>query len=325
MRVQVVVVAVVPGASEREIGWLSNGKFVTTEDFLRKTRRIAVASGKGGTGKTTVATNLAVTAVKSGLSVGYLDCDVEEPNGAVFLNPDMAMTQPVNVSVPAVDLDKCSGCGQCGRICQYNAIVPMGQQVLVFPELCHGCAGCWLVCPTGAISESRRQIGQLEVGKAGPLHVVQGLLNIGEVVSPPVIAAVKGAAPDVDLLVIDSPPGTSCPVLESVRKSDLVLLVTEPTPFGLHDLRLAVAMVRALELPFAVVINRAGTGDGETRAYCVSQRLEVLAEIPEDRQVAGAYSRGELVCDTMQQYRELYAELLRKIMPNTASMAARSA
>ncbi|MFW5869787.1 MAG: P-loop NTPase [Planctomycetota bacterium] len=275
--------------------------------------KIAVSSGKGGTGKTTVATNLAVTAVTAarvGRSVGYLDCDVEEPNGFLFLKPQIDQTRPVNVSIPKVDLDKCNGCGQCGKICQYSAIVSMNKQVLVFAELCHGCGGCWLVCPTGVITESHRQTGQLELGKAGDVRCVQGLLNIGEVMSPPVIAAVKDAAPDVDILVIDSPPGTSCPVIESVRDSDFVLLVTEPTPFGLNDLKLAVEMVRALKLPFAVVINRADVGDGETRQYCQRQRIDVLAEIPDDRQVAEAYSRGEMACNAIPTYSELYSDLL---------------
>jgi len=275
--------------------------------------RIAVSSGKGGTGKTTVATNLAVTASRAGRSVGYLDCDVEEPNGALFLKPRITETRPVNVSIPKVDLDKCNGCGQCGRICQYSAIIAMNKEVLIFPELCHGCAGCWLVCPTGAITESHRQTGQLELGMAGDVHCVGGLLNIGEAMSPPVITAVKKAAPAVDFLVIDSPPGTSCPVIESVRDSDLVLLVTEPTPFGLNDLKLAVEMVQALKLPLAVLINRADVGDGQTRRYCEHQRIDVLAEIPDDRQVAEAYSRGEMACDAIPKYRDIYRDLLSRI------------
>ena len=275
--------------------------------------RIAVSSGKGGTGKTTVATNLAVTASRAGRSVGYLDCDVEEPNGALFLKPHVTETRPVNVSIPKVDLATCNGCGQCGEICQYSAIVTMNENVLVFPELCHGCAGCWLVCPTGAITESHRQTGQLALGKAGHVQWVQGLLNIGEVMSPPVIAAVKDAAPNVDFLILDSPPGTSCPVIESVRGSDFVLLVTEPTPFGLNDLKLAVEMVRALKLPFAVVINRADVGDGQTKRYCELEHIDVLAEIPHDRQVAETYSRGEIACDVIPKYRNIYGDLLSQI------------
>ena len=275
--------------------------------------KIAVTSGKGGTGKTTVATNLAFVASRDGRSVAYLDCDVEEPNGALFLKPRITETRPVNVSVPKVDLGQCNGCGQCGRICQYSAIVTMNKDVLVFPELCHGCAGCWLVCPTGAITESHRQTGQLELGMAGNVHCVQGLLNVGEAMSPPVTRAVKAAAPKVDLLVIDSPPGTSCPVIESVRDADFVLLVTEPTPFGLNDLKLAVDMVRALKLPFAVVINRADVGDDQTKRYCEQQRIDVLAEIPDDRQVAEAYSRGEMICEAIPKYGDLYSDLLSQM------------
>ncbi|MGC9454065.1 MAG: ATP-binding protein [Phycisphaerae bacterium] len=275
--------------------------------------KIAVASGKGGTGKTTVATNLAVTAASADRSVSYLDCDVEEPNGAVFLKPEITETRPVRVSIPEVDQDKCTSCGLCGQICQYGAIVPVEGQVLVFSELCHGCGGCWLVCPTGAITESYRQTGQLELGKAGSVDCVQGLLNIGEAMSPPVIAAVKDAAPDTDLIIVDSPPGTSCPVIESIRDSDFVLLVTEPTPFGLNDLKLAVEMVRALKLPFGVVINRSDIGDGDTVAYCRQQNIEVLAELGDDRRVAEAYSRGEAACEAVPGYRELYEELLQRV------------
>ena len=275
--------------------------------------KIAVSSGKGGTGKTTVATNLAVTASRIGWSVGYLDCDVEEPNGFLFLKPQIHETRPVHVSIPEVDLQKCIHCGQCGQICQYSAIVSMGEQVLVFPEMCHGCSGCWLVCPTGAVTESFRQTGQLELGNARGVQFTQGLLNIGEVMSPPVIAAVKKVAPEVDFLVIDSPPGTSCPVIESVCDSDFVLLVTEPTPFGLNDLKLAVEMVRALKLPFAVVINRADVGNNDTKTYCTGQRIKVLAEIPDDRQVAEAYSRGEMACDVIPEYESIFTILLKNI------------
>ncbi|MBS3733718.1 MAG: ATP-binding protein [Phycisphaerae bacterium] len=274
---------------------------------------IAVCSGKGGTGKTTVATNLAVTVSAAARSAGYLDCDVEEPNGALFLKPEVAETRPVEVSIPEVDQAKCTGCGQCGEICQYSAIVCVNEQVLVFPELCHGCAGCWLVCPAGAIREAKRPTGQLAIGAAGGVQWVQGLLNVGEVMSPPVIAAVKDAAPDVDVLIIDAPPGTSCPVIESVRDSDFVLLVTEPTPFGLNDLKLAVEMVRALALPFAVVINRADVGDGETTDYCAAEGIDVLAELPDDRRVAEAYSRGEIACEAIPDYRDIYAQLLERI------------
>ncbi|HOI55264.1 MAG TPA: ATP-binding protein [Phycisphaerae bacterium] len=281
--------------------------------------RIAVASGKGGTGKTTVATNLAMTASRRGKRVVYLDCDVEEPNGALFLKPEIERTEPVSVSVPAVDKSKCTGCGLCGKICQYSAILPMKNDVLLFLELCHGCAGCWLVCPTGAIRESSRTTGQLQIGRVGGLTCVQGLLNIGEAMSPPVIRAVKASAPEAELIVLDSPPGTSCPVIESVRDADFVLLVTEPTPFGLNDLRLAVEVIRALGLPFAVAVNRAGMGDDRTQQYCEREGIEILVEIPDDRRVAEAYSRGEMACDALPEQRLLYDNLLQQIESRAAA------
>jgi MinD superfamily P-loop ATPase len=191
--------------------------------------------------------------------------------------------------------------------------VCLGQKVLVYPELCHACGGCSLVCPTDAIMEVSREIGVLEVGHAGSVYFVQGLLNVGEATSPPVIRAVKAAAPETELVLVDAPPGTSCPVIESIRDSDYVLLVTEPTPFGLNDLKLAVEMVRVLELPFGVVINRAGLGDDEVLHYCHENGIRILAEIQDDRRIAEAYSRGEIICQTLPEYRSLFEGLLKGI------------
>lgn len=275
--------------------------------------RIAVASGKGGTGKTTVATNLAYVAALDGRAVAYLDCDVEEPNGALFLKPDITESDPVRVSVPKVDMAKCTECGLCGQICEYSAIVPVKGMVLIFPELCHGCGGCWLVCAPGAVTESHRATGRIERGNAGKLQFVQGILDIGQAMSPPVIRAVKSALPDADLVVIDAPPGTSCPVIESVRDSDSVLLVTEPTPFGLNDLKLALKMVRALGLPLSVVINRADNSTSDTHTWCRREHLPILAEIPDDRRVAEAYSRGQMICEALPEYAELFSDLLARV------------
>ncbi|MFW6153588.1 MAG: ATP-binding protein [Planctomycetota bacterium] len=283
--------------------------------------KIAVASGKGGTGKTTVATSLAVVASGADRRVGYVDCDVEEPNGALFLKPRFTETRPVHVPVPTVNDEMCTRCGRCGEICQFNAIAVMERQVLVFPELCHACGGCRLVCPTGAITETPRRTGQLQLGSADGIPCIQGLLNIGEPISPPIIAAARKAAPEVDLLVIDAPPGTSCPVIESLRETDFVLLITEPTPFGLHDLKLAVEMVRALCLPFAVVINRSDAGDDRTRRYCDDEGIDVLAEIPDDRRIAEAYSRGTLACEASQAYRERIEHLLERLEALTGTGA----
>jgi MinD superfamily P-loop ATPase len=277
-------------------------------------RKIAIASGKGGTGKTTIATNLAAVASRNSIRVAYLDCDVEEPNGALFLKPRIEEKRPVNVSVPGVQEGMCTGCGLCRDICQYGAVAVVNRNVLVFPELCHGCAGCWMVCETSALVESQRTIGQIEIGRAEKVDFVQGILNIGEAMSPPVIRQVKTAAVDADLQVIDSPPGTSCPVIESIRDADYVVLVTEPTPFGLNDLVLAVETVRTLVLPFGVVINRSDTGDGQTLDFCREQGIDILAEIPDDRRVAEAYSRGELACDTVQDYSTIFASLVKRLL-----------
>jgi len=275
--------------------------------------KIAIASGKGGTGKTTAATNLAYVASSNGRGVAYLDCDVEEPNGALFLQPAITESQPVEVSVPQVDAAKCTGCGLCGQICQYSAIVVIEGKVLVFQELCHGCGGCWLVCPAGAVAESQRTTGRIECGHAGKVRFGQGILDVGQAMSPPVIKAVKKAASDVGLVIIDAPPGTSCPVIESVRDTDFVLLVTEPTPFGLNDLKLAVEMVRTLGLPFGVLINRAAHRDSDTHVWCREEGIAILAEIPDDRRVAEAYSRGEMICEALPEYAEVFSSLLAQV------------
>jgi len=273
--------------------------------------QIAIASGKGGTGKTTVATNLARVAARSGQSTTYLDCDVEEPNGHIFLKPEITDRKLVGRLIPTVNLQKCTNCGQCGEICQYSAILSVGEKVLVYPELCHGCGGCSLVCPADAITEVSRESGVLETGHAGEIRFAQGLLNIGEAMSPPVIKAVKSTSQTEDLVIVDAPPGTSCPVIESVRGADCVVLVTEPTPFGFHDLKLAVDMVRLLKLPFGVVINRADLDGMETRSYCAAQRIPILGEIPDDRRLAEAYSRGVMACDALPEYESLFAGLLQ--------------
>ncbi|HET6455469.1 MAG TPA: ATP-binding protein [Armatimonadota bacterium] len=272
--------------------------------------RVAIASGKGGTGKTTVAVNLAYTAASGGAKVSYLDCDVEEPNGHIFLKPHVKRTLPVSVPVPLVDESKCNVCRKCSEICQYHAIAPLGETVLVFPNLCHGCGGCMLLCPTCAITEVSREIGVVEEGSAGGVRFVHGRLNVGEAKSPPLIRKVKEHIPDEGLTIIDAPPGTSCPVIESVRGADYVLLVTEPTPFGLHDLRLAVDMLRVLALPFGVVVNRTGMGDEKVFEYCKAQGINILLEIPDDRRIAEAYSRGRLAVEALPEYRSAFEGLL---------------
>lgn len=276
--------------------------------------RVAIASGKGGTGKTTVATNLAYVAALAGVGVAYADCDVEEPNGHLFLKTVIAADYPVTKAVPQVDTQRCRACGQCAQFCQFNAIVCVGSQTLVYPELCHACGGCRLVCPQEAITETLREIGRVQQGRAGQMVFCQGVLRVGEAQSPPVIRAVKAALPTADLALLDAPAGTACPVVETVRGSDFLLLVTEPTPFGLHDLRLAVELAGTLRLSCGVVINRAVAGWTEVRQFCQQARIPVLAEIPDDLAVAEAYSEGSLAAEAVPGYRRRFANLLREVV-----------
>jgi MinD superfamily P-loop ATPase len=273
--------------------------------------KLAVASGKGGVGKTTVAVNLARTL---GSAVHLLDCDVEEPNVDLFLNGRMAGEKIVAIPIPRVNEALCDGCGECGKFCQYHAIVSFGAAPLVFPELCHGCGGCAKVCPQKAIGEVDKRIGVVEILKAGNITLTQGRLDVGVAMAPPLIRAVKDSLLDDQVAILDAPPGTSCPVIATLREVDYALLVTEPTPFGLHDLNLAVEMVRALGIPFGVVVNRVGSGDDRTHVFCEKERIPVLLEIPDDRRIAEAYSRGELLVDALPEFRGLFQGLLGKTL-----------
>jgi MinD superfamily P-loop ATPase len=275
--------------------------------------RIAIASGKGGTGKTTVAVNLYYFIGAGGSRVVYADGDVEEPNGHLYLRPVIEDRQEVTVSVPEIDMSNCTACGECVRFCRYNALVRLGKEVLVYPELCHGCGGCALVCPQGAISDSERCIGTFAYGTSGTGKFMEGRLNIGEAMSPPVIRKVAQPKDDDEILVIDAPPGTSCPVIAAIRNTDYVVLVTEPTPFGLNDLALALAMVRELKLSHGVVINRAETGNNDAEQFCKKEGVSVLTKIPDDRRIALACSRGELVVETVPGIKECFHDLWASI------------
>jgi MinD superfamily P-loop ATPase len=272
---------------------------------------IAIASGKGGTGKTTVAIHLAALLAAQGRAVQYLDCDVEEPNGHLFLKPKMERSESVGIPVPVVDAAQCTSCGKCAEVCEFNAIA-MLKKPLVFPELCHGCGACALVCPVGAIRETSRAIGVVETGRTGTIGFAQGRLNVGEPMAPPLIRAVKARRNPDAIALFDSPPGTSCPVVATVRDADLVVLVTEPTPFGLHDLSLAVATLRPLGRPLGVVVNRADD-DRRVQDYCQAENLPVLAELPDDRRVAETYARGELVFDRLPEWRDRFDALWSRI------------
>jgi MinD superfamily P-loop ATPase len=247
------------------------------------------------------------------MNAKLLDCDVEEPNSHLFLKPEIADTQTVYTPVPVVDKEKCTLCKKCAQACRFSAITVVGKTVLTFSELCHSCGGCILACPEGALSETGRELGVLQQGKSGHLDFVHGLLRIGEAMSPPLIKKVRSTIDPSEINIIDAPPGTSCPAIASMKDTDFVLMVTEPTPFGLHDLRLAVEAVKLLGVPAGLVINRSDIGDSGVRDYAQAEGLPVLMEIPFDRKIAETYSRGELVAEAFPEWKDKFAALYRNI------------
>jgi MinD superfamily P-loop ATPase len=271
---------------------------------------ISIASGKGGTGKTTVATNLAVSLDSN---VQLLDCDVEEPNAHLFIQPVIEKFETITTPVPEVDMGKCTLCKKCNEICQFKAIVVIGETVLPFPELCHSCGGCMEVCPERAITEVGRELGVVEIGHRDGLEFVHGRLRVGEAMSPPLIRKVRENTRPGMLTIIDAPPGTSCPVIASMKGADFVLLVTEPTPFGLHDLKLAVGAVNILGIPCGLIINRSDLGDDRVREYVNSEGVPILMEIPFDRKIAESYSKGEMLVEAMPEWKEKFKELFHRI------------
>jgi len=272
---------------------------------------IAVASGKGGTGKTTVAVNLALSLS----NVQLMDCDVEEPNAHLFLDPVIEEITPACTQVPRVNYDLCDYCGKCAVACEYNALVAVPQkEVMVFSELCHGCGLCSLVCPQDAISEEPREIGVIKTGSSdGNIDLVYGVLNIGEVMATPLIDQVKAAIDPEKTVIIDASPGTACPVIAAVQGSDYCILVTEPTPFGLYDLRLAVDVLRVLKIPFGMVINRAGIGDRKVYEYCEKEGFQILLEIPHDTRIARYYSEGVPFVKAMPEWKARFAAIIDKV------------
>jgi MinD superfamily P-loop ATPase len=271
---------------------------------------ISVASGKGGTGKTTVATNLVVSI---GEGAQLLDCDVEEPNAHLFIHPDIDSVETMYAPVPEIDMDKCTFCRKCAEICRFNAIAVAGETVLTFPELCHSCGGCMAVCPEKAITETGRELGVIEKGRKNGIGFVHGRLRVGEAMSPPLIKQVRACAEPDKFVVIDAPPGTSCPVIAAMKNTDFVLMVTEPTPFGLHDLKLAVEAVRVLKIPAGLVINRSDIGDDGVKDYARAENLPILMEIPFDRRIAEAYSQGKLAVEVLPEWRDRFIKLYHQI------------
>ncbi len=271
---------------------------------------ISIASGKGGTGKTTIAVNLALSLEKD---VQLLDCDVEEPNAHLFIRPVVEKTETVYMPVPEVDKDKCNFCGKCAEVCQFKAIAVVAETVLPFHELCHGCGGCIRACPENALSETGRELGVIEMGRRHGVEFVHGRLRVGEAMAPPLIRKVQEYRRPEAITIIDAPPGTSCPVIASMRDADFVLLVTEPTPFGLHDLKLAVGAVRILGIAAGLVINRSDIGDDRVRRFAEKEDLPILMEIPFDRRIAEAYSRGENIIEALPEWREAFQRLYTRI------------
>ena len=283
---------------------------------------VSIASGKGGTGKTLVATSLAHSLKDNG-KVHLLDCDVEEPNAHLLLKPVITRSEPVYLQVPRVDEEKCTFCGKCAEVCAYKAIAVLGNHVLTFHELCHGCGACSYLCPEKAICEEARTIGTIESGSAGGINFIHGKLAIGETMATPVIRKVKEKAISGGIVIIDVAPGTSCPVVESIKNTDFCLLVTEPTPFGLNDLVLALDTVRMLNLPCGVIINRAGLGNDNVARYCLNEHIPVLLSIPLDIQIAHLYSRGVTLAEGMPEWKEKFAAVFNRIEEMVSERACR--
>jgi len=272
--------------------------------------KIAIASGKGGTGKTTVAVNLAN--VMEG-PVLLLDCDVEEPNAHLFLPTSPGEEITVTVPRPQIDETLCTGCGACSDFCAYSAIAMIGTMALVFPEMCHGCGGCMRICPTHAISETERRLGVIEISRSTQITLITGRLDIGSPQATPLIRSVKRYATDDVPVLIDAPPGTSCPVIAAIQDTDLAILVTEPTPFGLSDLEMALATTRMVGIPAAVIVNRADQGNRLIHEYCKRENIPVIGEIPHDRRIAEAYSRGDMIGEELPEYRTFFEKLAQII------------
>ena len=280
--------------------------------------KIAVASGKGGTGKTLVAVSLALSLAEK-QEVQLLDCDVEEPNDHIFLNPEIHHSEHVCVQVPKINESKCTYCGLCARVCAYHAIAVFKPQTLVFAQLCHGCGACGYLCPEKAIDEEPRAIGTVESGYARGVRFVQGVLNVGEALAPPVIREVKKHARSGGTVIIDTSPGTSCPVVQAVKGSDFCLLVTEPTPFGFNDLRLAVDMVRELGVPFGIVLNRVNFKKKDSYRRKIDQYLDregipLLLTIPLETEIARHYSKGIPLVEAMPAWKDRFVEMFDTIV-----------
>lgn len=263
---------------------------------------IAILSGKGGTGKTTVSTNLAMA-----LGISYVDCDVEEPNGFIFMNPLITEKVDVFVEYPVIDQEVCNACGACANVCQFHALAKAGKDIVVFEKLCHACGACKLVCNLKALTYENRSIGILEHGMAADITCHRGVLNVGEPMAVPVIRELLRGVSQRDHL-IDCPPGTSCNVVNSLKVADAAILVTEPSEFGLHDLKMAVSLVKMYNIPYGIIINKDDGLDNMVKGYCKKEGIRLLGVIPYSKEAAMLYSKG-LMLGESKIYREAFEEI----------------
>lgn len=282
--------------------------------------KIAVASGKGGTGKTMVATSLAVS-LASEYAIHFLDCDVEAPNAHLFLNPELTNSFPATIPIPEIDPDLCIACGECVSVCQYHALAIIQRKILVFSQLCHGCGSCTLNCPVAAISETEKTIGMLQQGQT--LHGIShyfGMLTVSEPMPSPIIHQLKKFPQDTaDIIIVDSPPGASCAVVASIHDADYVLLVTEPTSFGLHDLKQMLGIISQTGAPAGVIINRDGIGDQGVETFLAQTSIPVVMKIPYQREIAIGLASGKVLTDFMPSYRRKFRDLFTKIKEQTST------
>ncbi len=285
--------------------------------------KIAIASGKGGTGKTTLSTNLA-TYLSELMNVLLVDLDVEEPNSGLFIEGTPIHSEPVYKMIPEWDESKCTFCGICSKTCKYHAVLRLGTNITVFRELCHSCYACSELCPENALPMIPEELGVITEYHSGRLHFLESRLNIGEEQAVPLISKTKkyiaGKQYDPDITIYDAPPGTSCPVIETIKDADFVILVTEPTPFGLHDLTLAVETVKKLQKKFGVVINKAGSGNSDVDKYCRQQNIAVLGQIPYSRKIAELYSSGEMIYKHVPEIKGILNTIIRIVTKNISNI-----
>lgn len=281
------------------MGWVTNMERVNR-------MKISVLSGKGGTGKTTVATNLVKV-----MGCKYADCDVEEPNGFIFFKPDILETRDVKIPCPVVNEEKCISCQKCVDICQFNALVHTNKEIMLFEKLCHGCGACSLVCPKNAISEEGRVIGKIDIGKSDDIETIRGILNVGEPMAGPIIGEIKDLLDD-KTTILDCSPGTSCNVVKAIIDTDYAILVTEPTAFGLHDLKLAVELVRKMNIPLGVIVNRADKDEVLITSYCKDENIDILGIIPFEKKAAKLYSQGKFLVEE-QEYKKIFENIAQRL------------